>query len=400
MSDQNSKLSREQLYERVWATPLLRMAEEFGISSVALAKRCRKQNIPTPPRGYWAKLEAGKRVAKPPLPPEEQPVPAESKSLSVWPRETSGLCERAQLLLAALQKEKPNYRGLQSVEVPFYPRVAVSKSLVERAVQAYHAILMMVEATGVPFRKARGKYQAAYFEHRLGRLYLEIEELLVMVPGKAAWQPSKETGSGKLNFVLKAESYGHDWKRSWEEGKDGSIREIVTKLASAVSEYYQEQEKKRIEEEERRRVEHERWMKEDEERKKREHAQALVTAQRTREQDLFRAAVWSRLYADALCFLRECEERWAKAGGISADQQSWLDWAKMTAQAWSPWASGYPEPAHDGAFDPTTVPFGGPYPQTRQFPRPPNMPEVPTQEEHNVCTPRREPYPFWLRHPR
>jgi hypothetical protein len=47
------------------------LAQEVGISDVALAKNCRKYGIPIPPRGYWAKLQAGKPVYHPPLPPRE-----------------------------------------------------------------------------------------------------------------------------------------------------------------------------------------------------------------------------------------------------------------------------------------------------------------------------------------
>lgn len=43
-------------------------AKRFGVSDVALAKACRRANIPTPERGYWAKKEAGKRVVRPLLP--------------------------------------------------------------------------------------------------------------------------------------------------------------------------------------------------------------------------------------------------------------------------------------------------------------------------------------------
>jgi hypothetical protein len=45
-------LPRTQLYELVWSTPVTEVAKEFGISDVALAKRCRALRIPLPPRGY------------------------------------------------------------------------------------------------------------------------------------------------------------------------------------------------------------------------------------------------------------------------------------------------------------------------------------------------------------
>ena len=52
-------LPRSELYELVWTRPVTELAKEFGISDVALAKRCRALNIPLPPRGYWAKVAAG-----------------------------------------------------------------------------------------------------------------------------------------------------------------------------------------------------------------------------------------------------------------------------------------------------------------------------------------------------
>jgi hypothetical protein len=36
---------------------------------VGLGKICKKLDIPLPPLGYWAKLQHGKAVTRPPLPP-------------------------------------------------------------------------------------------------------------------------------------------------------------------------------------------------------------------------------------------------------------------------------------------------------------------------------------------
>ena len=48
-------LTRKQLYQRVWETPIDTLRKEFGISNVGLGKICRHSQIPVPPRGYWAK---------------------------------------------------------------------------------------------------------------------------------------------------------------------------------------------------------------------------------------------------------------------------------------------------------------------------------------------------------
>jgi hypothetical protein len=62
------KFSRQELYDLVWSEPMKTLAARFNLSDVGLAKACKKANIPRPPRGYWAKLAAGKRVSKTPLP--------------------------------------------------------------------------------------------------------------------------------------------------------------------------------------------------------------------------------------------------------------------------------------------------------------------------------------------
>jgi hypothetical protein len=53
-------LTRQSLYDLVWSTPMSTLAKDFGISDVALAKRCRAIDVPVPPRGYWARRGAGR----------------------------------------------------------------------------------------------------------------------------------------------------------------------------------------------------------------------------------------------------------------------------------------------------------------------------------------------------
>jgi len=62
-------LHRDPLYKEVWETPMRQLAKRYDITDVGLAKICRKMDIPTPPRGYWAKRTNGQRVGKAPLPP-------------------------------------------------------------------------------------------------------------------------------------------------------------------------------------------------------------------------------------------------------------------------------------------------------------------------------------------
>ena len=68
-NDEKRTFTREELYELVWTTPMLRLARRFGLSDVGLAKACRRHNIPTPKAGHWAKKRHGKIVRRISLPP-------------------------------------------------------------------------------------------------------------------------------------------------------------------------------------------------------------------------------------------------------------------------------------------------------------------------------------------
>lgn len=66
-------VSRKELYELVWSKPMIKVAADYGVTGTALKKVCDRHKIPTPERGYWAKLEYGKQVNKAALPSLTEP---------------------------------------------------------------------------------------------------------------------------------------------------------------------------------------------------------------------------------------------------------------------------------------------------------------------------------------
>ena len=67
--------TRQELYDLVWSGPMIKLGSRYGISGNGLAKACRRANIPVPERGYWAKLQAGHKTLKAPLPPAKADTP-------------------------------------------------------------------------------------------------------------------------------------------------------------------------------------------------------------------------------------------------------------------------------------------------------------------------------------
>jgi hypothetical protein len=58
------RLSKVELKKIIWEKPTEAIAKEHGVSGKCVEKYCKKWGIGKPPRGYWAKLKAGKFMAR------------------------------------------------------------------------------------------------------------------------------------------------------------------------------------------------------------------------------------------------------------------------------------------------------------------------------------------------
>lgn len=74
--------TRDDLYDLVWSEPIRDIAKRFDLSDVGFKKMCAQADVPTPPRGYWAKRAAGKRVFQAPLGPRP---PGVSNEITIGP---------------------------------------------------------------------------------------------------------------------------------------------------------------------------------------------------------------------------------------------------------------------------------------------------------------------------
>ena len=433
MSDEtpHTELTREELYEKVWSTPGTKLAEELGISDVAITKRCKKLNVPRPSRGYWAKLAAGKKPRKLPLPPTQDEVFMKTAVQSVGnelslPESTESLHELAAALIAKIKKahvdsdKRASFYGDRTL-----PEVKVTKAQAERAAQAVHVILQKVEPLGITFRKAQSSYGPAYFQKSHDRLYLKIEEEMIektptarrsRYSGYGYGLREEKVPSGRLIFSLKTDRYGSSDEKEFTESERLPLDKVLARVVNEIRSHYVaaqkrrkaeaiQREKDRIESEIRhKKYLEERAIKEAEEAKK-NHAKALKKTAKKRQDDFLKASEWWRMYESANTFIVACEHRWkeSQSGELTSEQVEWITWARNISNDLSPFALGYPEPSKDGAFNPEEVPFGGPYPEIRDFPRPPTMPKIPPPvvEQRGYgysSTPAPTRYPFWLRH--
>jgi hypothetical protein len=430
---QLSTLTREQLYELVWSTPGTKLAAKLGVSDVAIFKRCRVLGVPRPERGYWAKLEFGKADKKPALPPslEEKfarqaatPLPASAP----LPTESAALHPLAQQFLTAVKAAAISYdKQRVHLRQREFPEADISKTQALRAAQAFHALLNLLEPRGVLFKRSRGHYDGGGFRKGNDDLHLKIEEELVEKPPATIRRRSyyssgpseNKIAGGKLTFTVNPDRYGRTAEKCWPESEKLPLETIVSEMAKAIIGHYFKLQEERAAETVRREKERAEWeirrkkeqaeeaIRQTEE-AKRKHADALEKAARARQEDLVKASAWWKIHREIEEFIAECERRWTASSGaqLTPDQQAWLTWAHEVAKSASPFESGYPEATRDGTFDSTTVPFGGPYPQMRKFPRPPTMPDMPApvvvQQSYGApgYSPEPKPFPFWLKYQR
>jgi hypothetical protein len=147
--------SRVELFELVWAKPMTHLAKELGLSDVGLRKICVKFGIPLPPRGYWARLQVGKRDPRPELPFEN------NNPQIKLPDEGTAATREQMSLMRKLAKQ-----AAQSVE-PVIREPQQFKDV--RCIQTYQAILERIK----------------YLEKRTGQSYEEYKE------GRRSFPPKK-----------------------------------------------------------------------------------------------------------------------------------------------------------------------------------------------------------------
>lgn len=381
--------SRQELYDLVWSTPASKLAGEFGISDVAISKRCKKLNVPRPSPGYWAKVAAGQTPPKAPLPPTNEEVFAKAarnpmpKSLPL-PSRTDPLHQQASELLAALNKaDLDSYKRARLHDKPDFPDVLVSKDLAERVARAFQVILAGLEPLGINWRKSQSSYNSGYFRKGQDRLQLSIAEDVMDSDGSRRCPPayeSRQSGNpcGLLTFSLQTPGYSGKEIQKWSESNKLPLQELLAQLVGAVRKHFLDAQERHAQEKiewEKQRIESERRWREHQKQeairlqqeKERKHAEAIAAAKKTRRANLVKAAQDWRFCGSLLEFVEQCERHWkSQSQPLTAEQLEWLAWAKQTAGSASTFPADFPDPTKDGAFDPSSIPVGGPYPASRK----------------------------------
>ncbi len=373
---------REELYEKVWEKPMLKVAEEYGVSSVALGKTCRKLCVPVPGRGHWAKLAHGHQGArKIPLPKlDKVPVIFRSaiaaKKLPSVDQTDPELAAVDELLSSGALSAQPvdptarthplirhtasllRSRSRKDEHGILLPRdvggldVKVSEGTLERALQVMAQVVAVLERQGHSVTVSDTSQTVAVINNE--RVFFGIEEPIrkVVVQKPRVPNPtdrwdydetiSYEPG-GKLALCIHSNTpWGErEERRRWSDAK---VQRVESRIADFVAGLMRSALVQRRREEKRKRDEAEK------ERRARERAQLQKDIQEE-EEKLKEFDHWMDAWERAERMRRFIAAYVEKSSSWSAEKQpkykAWIEWATQQADRSDPFVLEKPRSVLD-----------------------------------------------------
>lgn len=172
-----TQYTRRDFYDLVWSKPMTRLAEELGVSDVALHKVCKKHGIPKPPQGWWIRKEAGKSQERTPLTElgqgQSETIIISSSPISDEPATIAKAREEAERVassfdpsssdvedpivaksIAMLREAKPDEQGLVSIEGRGLIEIRIAPTSIDRVKLALNRIAAAADTQGFKFKKA------------------------------------------------------------------------------------------------------------------------------------------------------------------------------------------------------------------------------------------------------
>ena len=379
MSGKHNTCNREKLYNEVWANPVVKVAAQYGVSDVTIHKICKKLNVPTPPLGYWAKVSAGEKVAKTPLPKTNGPtqitgaktfegIKEKITDSSKQPLEFLSDTEREKVLNAVQemkmsaenahlhrkivayrsvikewnQKDKKEYGAQRkkdySYNPPFLAGVISDESL-PRVYRILDALFRQVESLGGSVNDDLSlRVRNEHIRIEIAESQDKVEHVITKQEAQALlkYKDEKRRGSWASEPQIRKYDYVFNGRlrisiRQGRYFRDTDKSNIESRLGEMLMDIYEESEVVRLarearEEEARKKAEAERLK---EERRKRYNKEVERTIALENAAHDYETACRIRAYVKAVA---------ASCGhdGLDAETVAWVDWAAKKADWFDP----------------------------------------------------------------
>jgi hypothetical protein len=229
-------VTREQLYDYVWAEPMLKVAARYKVSSSFLARVCTQLNVPRPARGYWARLAVGIKSPRPPL-PEARPGDLLEWSRDGFPKRVAAALpkppvQRRKSRIRPPEERPASHALLRDVRQLFevgresdvgylkpnkrlLPDIIVTKDALPRALDVANELFLLFEDRGhqVVFAQNESRFRRQEFDEReKGGQHRHYSNL---------WSPHRPTivYLGSVAFGLTIFEMTENVEARWKKGK-------------------------------------------------------------------------------------------------------------------------------------------------------------------------------------
>jgi hypothetical protein len=263
------RISRKDLYQKVWSTPLTQLAKIYKISDVGLRKKCIKNDIPLPKVGHWSKIQHGKKVKKTSL-----PNPQEQKQITLFIRDDNGtsydptiddririkheitnnfkeylepsrrLSNTHDLIKAGklhLDSKEANYDKQVSSDSSRFLSITSSRSMISEALRVFNSFIRLAESRGHQIKIVNHSTVISIDEIEIKIDIRERQKRVIDETMSSHFVSHKNVPSGILTF--RRDDYR---KREWDNSKK-SIEEQFPSIFANLEAYAINEKLRRIE---------------------------------------------------------------------------------------------------------------------------------------------------------
>jgi len=344
-------LSRKELYDLAWSESMLSLSKKYSISDVGIRKICIRMSIPIPQNGHWQKIQFGKKVNQPSLPPNhtgdsevtlairsedmkyvsadglspvkilQNEIENDLKSKLSVPEK---LTNPDKLIIAAREslnsKDRYVHNGLVSCQRGELD-IRAAKPSVARALRFMDIFIKGLRARGHDIIIDN---DATYAIVNTQKLKISFREKTKRIPGSDRWQTFEYIPTGILIFKLDKVCYDKEWMDGRLKIED-QLSAIISKL-EMVSAELNERDK--------------RWAKEREQEKRKQEVQKAFEIKQQEElanfkETLLKASRWHKA-VNLRRYIDSVEQKAIETNGISEDVRNWLEWARKKAEWYDP----------------------------------------------------------------
>ncbi len=371
---QGKTISRQELYEAVWQTPISKLAIAWNVLPVGIVKACERMNVPRPEPGHWAMVQRGWEVTKEALPAAAPGTPASTTIGTPQRRTRAGraLAEGANRPQASavkvpsdLRNAYPEVRKMQQHLTGGYAdgsglvnslrrmrvlRVRVSEAQVGRALRIVDGMIKALEARGAKFVTVP---ESDMKEIRIDGE--QIESVLIEETKRVRRETREDSpfarewelrATGRLRFDI-GQYTPVGGQKSWIDGERHSLEDQLGEIVERLFEVAAELKKWQADREAADRREREAWAQAQEaKRQEEERRKEAERRARIEEENRNRLVTMARNWREARVvrrFIRVCEGVLATGPAGEPWQEEWLTWAKGHADRMDPMTNGYLE---------------------------------------------------------